>query len=93
MTPEDVLRHELAQACGTIEFLHGCLTDPVYKYAYPQQSLDHLKTIRALAAGGPECSAGLSSRHTGPCPVHSDEFQSLREQMMLEGERRLAASN
>lgn len=39
---EEVLEVMLGQAVSTIEFLHGCLTDPIYRYDYPEQTERHL---------------------------------------------------
>lgn len=86
---EDVLAHELAQACHTIEFLHDCLTDPHVEgvpggctYAYPGQTIAKLARWRSMTAGAPECSAPMfSSKHDGPCPIHNAAFGLLREQM------------
>lgn len=71
-TVEDELRHELDQALGTIEFLHGCLTEPdLFKYAYPEMTLEKVERWKELAKGAPECTARFSSTHPkGICPVH-----------------------
>lgn len=82
-TREDVLAHELAQACYTIEFLHGCLTDPIYSYEYPEQTLSHLKRWRAMTRNARECTAE-TARHSEPCPVHDDDFLALRSHMEAE---------
>ena len=43
-----LLEDQLEQAYNTIEFLHGCLTDPQYKYAYPEQTMQRLEKIASL---------------------------------------------
>jgi hypothetical protein len=50
-----LLERELDQAAHTISFLHGCLTDDRYQYAYPEQTALHLKRIRALVPEGRLC--------------------------------------
>lgn len=88
-TREDVLAHELAQACHTIEFLHCCLMDPpvdgvpvVFTYAYPGQTIAKLARWRSLTAEAPVCSAPMfSSKHDEPCPIHNAAFGLLRQQM------------
>lgn len=42
ITREDVIEAMLIQAVATIEFLHGCLTNPIYSYDYPGQTVKHL---------------------------------------------------
>ena len=54
MTPDEakiyLLEDALQQAQHTIEFMHGCLTDPEgYKYAYPSHVLETLKQFHKLA--------------------------------------------
>ena len=39
---------ELEQALNKIEFLHGCLTDSTYKYAYPRMTLEHIDRLRKI---------------------------------------------
>jgi hypothetical protein len=39
---------ELEQSLNKIEFLHGCLTDPTYKYAYPEMTLEHIERLRKI---------------------------------------------
>lgn len=67
----DELRYELRQAISTVEFLHGCLTDPTFEYAYPEMTLERFGKWKSLIEGSPECTARESSRHpSGVCPVH-----------------------
>lgn len=68
----DELRYELRQAISTVEFLHGCLTDPIFEYAYPEMTLARIEKWKPLIEGGPECTAEkFSSKHSsGVCPVH-----------------------
>jgi hypothetical protein len=46
---EFLLAEALHQAQQTVQFLHGCLTDPKYKYAYPEQTEQRLEEWAALA--------------------------------------------
>jgi hypothetical protein len=71
--PEEIRQMliEMAQMVHTIEFLHGCLTDPIFSYEYPEQTLDLLEHWRELVKEAPRCTAGMSPRHPpGPCPIH-----------------------
>ena len=43
---------ELEQALNKIEFLHGCLTDPTYKYAYPEMTLVHIERLQKIVGQG-----------------------------------------
>ena len=54
VTREQQLEAELYQAIDTVEFLHGCLTDPVFCYAYPEMTLSRLEKWRALLPERPE---------------------------------------
>lgn len=70
-TREDVLEAMLSQAISTIEFLHGCLTDPHvegvsggYEYAYPEQTVRWLQEFRAAV---PERQPCIHSKHVEGC--------------------------
>lgn len=54
----------LQQAVWTIEFLHGCLTDPIYSYGYPEQTLGRLEEFRSAL---PERQICFHSKHTEGC--------------------------
>jgi hypothetical protein len=45
-----ILELELAlqQSRHTIRFLHGCLTEPNFSYAYPEQTFQQLEKIEKL---------------------------------------------
>lgn len=43
------LEDALHQAIWTVEFLHGCLTNPdLYRYDFPEQTEENLRVWRAL---------------------------------------------
>jgi hypothetical protein len=44
-----LLKHALQEAQHCVSFLHGCLTNPIYKYAYPEQTTKHLEEWAELA--------------------------------------------
>lgn len=44
-----LLKDALVQAQHTVGFLHGCLTDPTYSYAYPEQTERRLAQWHELA--------------------------------------------
>jgi hypothetical protein len=66
---------ELEQCLNTIEFLHGCLTDPAhFKYAHPKQTIQRIKRLRKLIGPRnychhnpvdpdcPQCQEGVRNR-------------------------------
>ena len=60
MTPQEarifLLECALMQAQHTISFMHGCLTNPeMYKYTYPDQTVDRLKWFETLAKPDEGC--------------------------------------
>lgn len=68
---EDVLETMLDQAIGTIEFLHGCLTDPHvdgvpggFTYGYPEQTLARLVEFRTIL---PESRVCFHSKSVEGC--------------------------
>lgn len=71
MTPEEartvLLERELDQAAHTISFLHGCLTDDGYQYAYPEQTARHLERIRALVPEGRLCVHSVMTEGCAAC--------------------------
>lgn len=44
-----LLEDALQQAQNTVEFMHGCLTDKTYKYAYPEMTFSNLAEWGKLA--------------------------------------------
>ena len=49
MDKNERLLLELEQCLNTIEFLHGCLTDPAhFKYAHPRLTIQRIKRLRKL---------------------------------------------
>lgn len=70
------LEEALHQAQGTVEFLHGCLTDPVgYSYDYPEQTIEHLARWAELAPCPPMC---VHSRTTPGCESCEDHVRRVR---------------
>jgi hypothetical protein len=53
MTKEEaeivLLKHALQEAQHCVGFLHGCLTDSNYKYAYPEHTIKNLKEWSKLS--------------------------------------------
>jgi hypothetical protein len=43
-----LLENELRQARETIRFMHGCLTNDKYKYAYPEMTDEQIASITRL---------------------------------------------
>lgn len=53
----EFLKDELDNALGTIEFLHGCLTEPqTYLYLYPSMTEAKIERLRSILQGRePKC--------------------------------------
>lgn len=60
-----LLEDALEQALSMVGFLHGCLTDPVFSYAYPEQTTALIEELRALA---PERRVCVHSMTVAGCP-------------------------
>lgn len=56
------LKDMLNKAVNTIEFMHECLTNPHYKYTYPDQTFKTIGEIRAIVPKPVSCC------HAGPSP-------------------------
>lgn len=84
-----LLRHALEQARGSIEFMHGCLTEPSTRarkyepiesggssYEYPEMTLSGLKDIEALIGPSPDpCfHSGLRHEDCESCARHRQGF-------------------
>lgn len=77
-TAEELLL-ELEQSANTIEFLHGCLTEPKhYKYLYPEMTVERLQRLRLIVPRREYCFHGAPS-----CPICKDEV--ARRQAVLAG--------
>jgi hypothetical protein len=80
-----VLEDALEQAQNTVSFMHGCLTDPVYTYAYPDQTQHHLAEWAALVPVEPYC---VHSRHHSDCEScqrHVAKMERLAEARRILG--------
>ena len=70
MTPDQarivLLEDALVDAQHLVEFLHGCLMDTNYSYAYPQHTQERLDEWRALAKPLRGCP---HSFHRADCPA------------------------
>lgn len=60
-----LLEQALDQAIHTIEFMHGCLTEEGYVYAYPEQTEVKLAKFRKLVSIGPMCVHSFDARKRG----------------------------
>ena len=67
------LEDALHQAQRTISFMHGCLTDPKYRYAYPEQTLKLLEEFHKLAPAPRGCFHSIRPRNTD-CPDCRDSL-------------------
>lgn len=50
-----LLEDQLDNATHLIEFLHGCLTDERFQYAYPDETQRRVEAIRELVPSRPGC--------------------------------------
>lgn len=65
-----LLEDALNQAVHTIEFMHGCLTDDRFEYAYPQMTAERVAAIRALVPERPGCVHGRHVEGCEACEAH-----------------------
>jgi hypothetical protein len=70
------LEEALHQAIWCIEFMHGCLTEEQYAYAYPEQTLQHLTSLRELAPPPTLCVHSVSDP---TCPSCQSRVRRWRE--------------
>lgn len=73
-----LLTDELEEAQNLAWFLHGCLTDPGYKYGYPEQTLRLLERWRRLA---PRSRACVHSFHNEDCAACAARFERRSRQL------------
>lgn len=73
------LEDGIEQAIHTIEFLHGCLTDPSYKYAYPEQTLDRVKYLEALYNRQGGCAHSMRKRDCPNCVERVERHKKMEE--------------
>lgn len=64
---EDVLEAMLDQAVSTIEFLHGCLTNPIYSYDYPEQTLRGLEEFKSILPERDFCGHSITQQDCKSC--------------------------
>lgn len=91
MTSEEarivLLEDALNQAAHTISFLHGCLTDDLYQYAYPDQTLRGLSDIRELVPEHSMCVHSNTSPGCSSCKDRVDRFRLLDQARRVLNER------
>lgn len=64
------LEDALQQARNVIEFLHGCLTDERFKYAYPEQTEDYLNELKKLIEPRLYCFHSVHQADCESCQEH-----------------------
>ena len=75
-----ILEDALRQAQNTVEFLHGCLTDPKgFNYAYPSHTLVYLKEWDQLAPRSPYCIHSFFKEDCEGCIVFRADRAQLYE--------------
>ncbi len=81
-----LLRHALQEAQHIIKFLHGCLTNPMYKYAYPEQTLENLKEFEKLAPiEGSSCHHSMTVDDCPSCISGSKMYKERKEALKVLG--------
>lgn len=73
LEPQDELQlmdfeDALDAARSTIEFLHGCLTHPNYKYVYPDQTERVIQKLDQLMKRPPLCVHSSRGKNRNTCP-------------------------
>jgi hypothetical protein len=74
-----LLEQALEQAQNTVSFLHGCLTDPGYKYAYPEQTQRNLDEWAALVPRRPYCVHSFTVEGCESCAARVEGFERRAE--------------
>jgi hypothetical protein len=64
---KETLMLELSNALNKIEFLHGCLTDKTYKYAYPEMTIEHIKRLRNIIPERHYCLHSFFDKNCASC--------------------------
>lgn len=63
-----LLEAAVDQSISTISFLHGCLTDDaVYRYGYPEQTIDRLKYLETLVKPSVGCVHSMTKQDCEQC--------------------------
>lgn len=71
---EFVLQEALERAANTIEFLHGCLTNDMYRYEHPEQTEQMLEEIEALIGERGYCLHSNFDPECSSCREHSERL-------------------
>jgi hypothetical protein len=70
------LEDALDQAVHTIEFMHGCLTDPEhYSYAYPEQTIARIRQFRELVPARPGCVHSVTNQDCPGCRARIERYE------------------
>lgn len=78
------LEDGIAQAQHTISFMHGCLTDPMYKYAYPEHTLESLQKLNDLYAPLEGCGHSMRKKDCPNCVNRmnrNNKMEQLRKEI------------
>lgn len=81
-----IMKNALRECTSTIEFLHNCLTDPLYyKHEYPGGTVFRIKKLKELVGEEVMC---VHSMTVEGCPGCEDRIKGWDER--LEAEKVLA---
>lgn len=79
VTVEQLL-DELEQNLNTIEFLYGCLTDPTYKHAYPEMTVERIERLRKIVGPRHYCIHSFRDPNCERC-MKGEERRALRHSL------------
>ncbi len=82
------LEAALQLAQSTVEFLHGCLSDDSYLYAYPLQTLRHLEEWAKLAPRPESCFHSVTTQGCSSCADRNRRFELAAQRAQRAEERK-----
>lgn len=81
-----LLENALHGAASTIGFLHGCLTNPVFKYTYPDHTETTLSEIEDLVGQREYCVHSFFSEGCSSCEDRVDNWnKTAKAREVLDG--------
>lgn len=69
----------LEDAQNTVGFMHGCLTDPVYQYAFPEQTMASMEEWAKLAPRDEPCGHSFTAEGCPGCEARNARFKRMAE--------------
>ncbi len=78
-----ILEDALIEAQHLVEFLHGCLTNPHYKYSYPDQTIRRLEKWNKLVPLPDLCVHSITKKGCKACVDRNERKMRLYEANLL----------